>query len=142
MSAPADKTLGIVARFHRGRGVPCDTWKVDAVGLAVAAAFTAMVYLLGLSPLLERHARAQAQKSELGAAHQKATEFSQRLEDLQTQLVIAQRDVAASPLKLNPATLLNQRLALVTDLVTQNGAVVDDIQPGKVVAGADGGSTP
>jgi Tfp pilus assembly protein PilO len=136
MSAPAEKAVNTPLTLRRGRGVACDTWKVDAIGIAVVGALSILAYVVAASPLLERHAKVQTQRSDLHAAQQKTADVKHKLEDLQAQLVLAQRDLATAPLKLQPATLLNQRLALLTDLVSQNGAAVDDVQPGKVITGA------
>ncbi len=142
MSAPIGKALRIVSRsrggaaVRRSSAVSCDTWKVDAIGGLAAALLAIVAYLLCAGPLLERHGKVLSQRADLLAAHEKSIDLNRKLEDLKARLALVQRDLAAAPLKLQPSTLLNQRLALLTDLVTQSGASVDDIQPGKVVSGA------
>ena len=136
MSTSIEKSGGSVAGLRRGgKGVSCDTWKIDAIGFAAVAGFAVLAYVLAISPLLERHAKVQSQRAELRDAQQKSADLNRKLEEQKAKLGIAQRDLAAAPLKLQPAGQLNMRLAMLTDLVTQNGASVDDVQPGKVING-------
>ena len=117
------------------RVISPETWKVDGVGALILIALSAAGYLLGASPLLARHASVQEQQLELVAARGKSAEVQTSLARVQQQLAVAQGLLAASPLRLQPATILNQRLASVTGLAGQGGVGLDDVQPGKSVAG-------
>ena len=109
--------------------------KIDAIALVVLMGLSGVGYLLGVSPLLERHALARNQQAELTLARQKSAEAQNELVSAQQQLMNAQHDLKASPLHLQPGTMLNQRLALVTELTAQGGAGLDDLLPGKSAQG-------
>jgi hypothetical protein len=113
-----------------------DAWKIDSIGALVLISLSALAYFAGVNPLLQRHAMVQNQRIELVAARDKSAEVQQMLTVLNRQLGVAQKSLAASPLRLQPVAGLNQRLALVTDLATRGGAGLDDLQPGKSTAGA------
>jgi hypothetical protein len=108
-------------------------WKVDAGGLAVLLAISAAAYFLGVLPVLERHAHADAQVLELTEARQKAQDSEKLLEATRKQLAAAKAEFTASPLQLQPLGQLNQRLAAVADIAARSGATLDDVQPGKAV---------
>ena len=125
------------AGVHSGQGIRYgDAWKVDALGVVALAALSGLAYWLGVSPMLERHARIEARQIELNTAHRKSAETLHQLADIKTQLVATRKELSAAPLRLEPASLLNHRLALVTDLVSQSGAGLDDIQPGRPGGGS------
>ena len=110
--------------------------QIDALGVIGMVAISALVYGLGINPLLERHALASRQQQEMTGIREKANESQKILTDLQKQSTAAAQQLEASPLRLQPVTQLNQRLALVTDLAMQGGATLDDLQPGKSSAGS------
>ena len=112
-----------------------DAWKVDGVALFAIAALSGLAYAFGVSPLLERHVAVRQQEVELIVAREKAADAMKTLAAIQRQQAVAQQEIAASPLRQQPAGLLNQRLALVTELAGQNGAGLDDLQPGKIAPG-------
>lgn len=113
-----------------------DLWKVDAGGACALLVVSALAYFLGAVPLMERHARASADVTELAAAREKAAESSKLLEATRKSLAAQHADLAASPLKLQPLGQLNRRLAVVADVAAQAGASLDDVQPGRPVVGA------
>ena len=110
--------------------------QLDAMAMAVLLAVTAIVYFFGFSPLLERHALVNRQQQELGSVREKLSESQRILADLHQQSIVAAQQLEASPLRLQPVSSLNQRLALVSDLAMQGGAALDDLQPGKSSAGS------
>lgn len=110
--------------------------QLDAITIAVLLGVTAIVYFFGISPLLERHALILRQQQELGTVREKESDSQKILGELQLQTAVAARQLEASPLRLQPVSSLNQRLALVTDLAMQGGAALDDLQPGKNSAGS------
>lgn len=120
----------------RKPGIQASAHQIDAVGVIGMVAISALVYGLGINPLLERHALSIHQQQEMTRIREKANESQKILTDLQKQSTAAARQLEASPLRLQPVTLLNQRLALVTDLAMQGGATLDDLQPGKSSAGS------
>jgi hypothetical protein len=112
------------------------TWKADAGGIAVLLAISAAAYFLGVLPVLERHARAEAQMTELTEQREKALEAGKLLDATKRQLGAIKAEVAASPLQLQRLGQLNQRLAMVADIASRAGATLDDVQPGKPTLGA------
>src|SRR5438067_1701311 len=117
-----------------------NTWKIDAVGMAALLGLSAAAYFLGAAPLLERHSAFRQQQSDLVEAHQKAIDTAQMLATAQSTAARIEHQFAASPLRLEPAKLVNERLALMTELAAECGAVLDDLQPGKTADGAHYGS--
>jgi hypothetical protein len=119
---------------------PAPAWKADAVGLAALAALTAAAYFLGAAPLLERHASFAEQQTELVDTRRKTIEAATDLTALQEDSSRVQQRFAACPLRLQSADAINRRLALITDLAAESGAVLDDLQPGKLASGSQYGS--
>src|SRR5690348_727012 len=116
MSGPETST-------NPSRGASANTgWNVDLIGVLSLLTLTVAAYVLGIGPLLSRHESVRQQQVELAQAHAKAREASAQLAAAQQELAAAQQQVTATPLRLQPATQLNQRLALVTDLATRSGA--------------------
>jgi Tfp pilus assembly protein PilO len=115
-------------------------WKVDAIGLGALLGLTAAAYFFGAAPLLERHANLAQQQQELAAARLKSMETAHTLASVHDQSVRVERQFADSPLRLQPAAQLNQRLALINELAAETGALLDDLQPGKFVDGPQFGS--
>jgi Tfp pilus assembly protein PilO len=115
-------------------------WKVDAIGLGALLGLTAAAYLSGAAPLLERHGNLAQQQQELAAARLKSMETAHTLASVHDQSVRVEHQFANSPLRLQPPTQLNQRLALLNELAAETGALLDDLQPGKVVDGPQYGS--
>lgn len=132
--------MSAVTKSSNGGAAPGSGWKVDAIGLAALAGLTAAAYFLGAAPLLERHAAFDQQQAELASARQKSVETAAALAAMQEESARVQQRFAASPLRLQAAGLINQRLALVTELAAETGAVLDDLQPGKTADGAEYGS--
>ena len=119
-----------------------EPWQVNGIALAVLAALTGVAYACGVRPLLDRHELAMRQQSELEIARAKSADVQRLCASLQQQLADLQRALAAAPLKLQLASTLNQKLAVVTDLAAQRGAGLDDVQPGKSADGPQFSSMP
>jgi Tfp pilus assembly protein PilO len=119
-----------------------EAWKINAVGVAALMAMSALAYLCGVRPLLDRHDLAVRQKTELSAARIKSADTQRAWAKMQQELADAQNALAAAPLRLQPVAALNQRLALVSDLAIQGGAGFDDVQPGKSTEGTRFDSLP
>ena len=109
--------------------------QMDALGVGAMLVISAAIYCFGIGPLIERHSRAHWQQGELSIAYGNLSESQKILANLRDRSALATQRIKASPLKLQPVTQLNQRLALVADLATQGGATLDDVQPGKTSAG-------
>ncbi len=112
-----------------------NVWQVDAGGFAAVLGISALAYFFGAVPLLERHARAASQVTELTAAREKSLESAKMLDATKKQVATAKAELAASPLHLQPLGQLNQRLAMVADIAARSGATLDDVQPGKAITG-------
>jgi hypothetical protein len=121
---------------------PSPPWNVDTLGGLVFLGLTIAAYLLGAAPLLDRHDAVRRQLAELAAGRIKSREASAALAVVQRELAAARRQITAIPLRLQPASQLNQRLALVTDLAMRSGATLDDLQPGRPIDGARYGVLP
>src|SRR5947209_1013762 len=79
-----------------------NVWKADIGGIAAILAISAAAYFLGILPVLERHARADAQMIELTDAREKAQEADKLLDATRKQLAAVKSEFTASPLQLQP----------------------------------------
>jgi Tfp pilus assembly protein PilO len=119
-----------------------ESWKVDAGGIGALAALTALAYFLGAAPLLSRHEAVRQQQAELAAAGESRHDATLTLDTVQRELAQVEQQLAGSPLHLESPQALNQRLALLTELATESGARLDDVQPSRASDGLYYGSLP
>jgi Tfp pilus assembly protein PilO len=128
---PSAMTRGAGAQTAGSSG-----WRIYAVAAVVAGGLTAGAYELGVQPLLESHAEERGRIAELESRHHKAAELSEGLHDWERRLTNAKEALSQTPLRLQPAALVNQRLALVTHLASDSGLTIDEVLPGAPVDGA------
>jgi len=108
-------------------------WRIDASGLALVAALTAVAYLLEIRPVLSARQAAGAGVAELAEKRRRAAELEGALRSQEEPLSEAQRLLAALDVRLEDAGRLNERVAKLTEMAGQSGLQVDGIEPGKVV---------
>src|SRR3954449_2933073 len=85
-------------------------WKLYAAALLTCVALSAGGYALGVSPAVARAARAAADRAELAERRKQAGELSAAAATARAELVRTRDALAALPLKLEPASEVNQRL--------------------------------
>jgi Tfp pilus assembly protein PilO len=105
-------------------------WQMIGVAVAACLGITVAAYALGVRPLIERQAHETAQREQLRDRRQAASRLAGELADLQRQLNADKEILARTPVRLQSATLVNQRLAAVTKLATDCGLALDEVRPG------------
>ena len=113
--------------------VPWHLWAAVAgacLGLTVAA------YALGVGPLLREHERDRALAAELEERRETVARLASSTTDLRRDLAAAQAELERAPLRLQPASRVNQRLEAVARLATESGLALDEVRPGGPVDAA------
>lgn len=112
--------------------------KVYVGGAVVCAVLSASAYFLGVRPAVARHDEQASRQSEWKAARQKAANLVGVRNGTAAQLAEVTRALENLPLRLEPASNVNQRLARLTDLATKECQLtIDEMRSGAVVDGAD-----
>lgn len=109
---------------------------IDAAGAGVLAAMTLGVYLLQIQPLLRASRVHAAQAVLLETQQRKLPDLKHSAQAFHTRLEATEKAIAATALQLLPARRLNERLAQLAELATQNGLRIDEIEPGKTTVNA------
>ena len=117
-------------------------WKLYALAALACVALSAGGYMLGVSPALARAARAAADRTELADRRKQAGELSAAAAAARADLAATRDALADLPLKLEPASAVNQRLAKLTDLAGESNLSLAEIRPGMLVEGRDFDSVP
>ena len=110
-------------------------WHIHAAGAAVCLALTAGVYLAGVEPLLSRQDDYAAEGKALDAEQDRADRLQQTLKTLQAHLAEVQRQAAEGTLRLQPLAKAPLHVAEISQLASDSGLVIDDIQTAAPVAG-------
>jgi Tfp pilus assembly protein PilO len=117
-------------------------WRIYAAAVLACAALTAGGYALGVAPAMAHSARLEADRVELVSRRQQAAEASAAAAAARTDLAATRDALAALPLKLEPATLVNERLARLTDMASGARLSVAEIRPGAIKEGPDFDAVP
>jgi Tfp pilus assembly protein PilO len=105
-------------------------WQLVTIAAGACLGLTVAAYALGVQPLIERQRRDDALREQLQEQRQTASDKASSLADLQRQLADAKLVLAKTPLRLQPAVLINQRLEAVARLATECGVALDEMRPG------------
>jgi Tfp pilus assembly protein PilO len=108
-------------------------WHTIAIAVGVCLGLTVAAYALGVRPLIERQMRESAQRETLKDRRATATRLAGEAAELQREVNAGKEILARSPVRLQPAALINQRLAAVTQLATECGLSLDEVRPGNGV---------
>jgi hypothetical protein len=103
--------------------------KIDAMGIGGCLALMGAVYLAGFGPLIHDRAERAAQRNELGERQQQVASLQETLRGLTDRRRIYEVELAHHPVKLHPASDINQRLAAIVSLAEETGLKVPDIAP-------------
>jgi len=106
-------------------------WKLDAAGAALCLAFTALVYFVGLDPLWQRYNEFTQQQSDVELKRQHTTLSAASLAAMHRKLGVLQQQLADSPTRLKPSTMINNRIAELTDLASRSSIKIEDISPAR-----------
>jgi Tfp pilus assembly protein PilO len=105
-------------------------WQLCALAVAVCLGLTLAGYAVGVQPLLERRQRELSQRDELQARRATASDLAASVAALQHDSSDARQALARTSLRLQPATLVNQRLEALARLATECGVSLDEMRPG------------
>jgi Tfp pilus assembly protein PilO len=103
------------------------------VAVGACLGLTVAGYALGVRPLMDRQAHESAQLQTLKERRATASRLAGEAADLQREVDAGKDILARSPVRLQPAALINQRLAAVTRLATDCGLSLDEVRPGNAV---------
>src|SRR3954453_23169601 len=104
--------------------------KMDAAALAIMIGMAETAYFVQISPAHSQYEQAAAETAQLAEQQGKLRELQRSLHATTDQLTATTRAAAQAQLKLDPATELNQRLARLTELASENHLQVDSIESG------------
>lgn len=110
-------------------------WRIDLLGITACALVTVVCYVALIRPVSGNrlaYARLQPQLAERAQAVKDA---KARLAVLQSELNETKKQLAGLPLRLEPSSRINSRLAQLTDLAAEVGIEVHQLQPDPARAG-------
>lgn len=105
-------------------------WQMIAIAAGVCLGLTVAAYALGVRPLMDQATHDSALREELKDRRATASRLAGEAADLQREVNAGKELLARSPVRLQPAALINQRLAAVTQLATECGLSLDEVRPG------------
>ena len=108
---------------------------IELIGAGLCLVATGVFYVLGLGPLLSRKEDAATHQAKITAQQSIALDLKRSLTQDRAKLAEAERELAQSPLQLAPATDVNKRISLMTDLARECGLKLDVVLPGMPSAG-------
>jgi Tfp pilus assembly protein PilO len=108
-------------------------WHLTIVAVATCAGLTVAAYALGVQPMLHHRANDQAQRTTLEQRQADLSERSASVANLQRDLADAKQSLARTPVRLQAASLVNQRLEAVASVATKWGVFLDEMRPGSAV---------
>ena len=111
-------------------------WHLGAGVVSVCAALTGAAYALGIGPQLERHDREIVLRQQLRERQAQAAQLASTLAGVNDELSQARAELQRMPLRLQPATRINQRIEAVARLATECGLALDEVRPGGPVDAA------
>jgi Tfp pilus assembly protein PilO len=110
-------------------------WPVYAAGAGVCAAVSLILWLAVLSSAFQQREVRHARAAELTSRRQKAGEVAGALAALRRKSEAVEKSLRKTAIRLEPAALVNDRLAKLTDLANECGLNVDEVQPGRTTDG-------
>lgn len=110
-------------------------WPIDATAIVLCLGLTALVYFIGVHPMLSKQVESANRRSELREQRAEAGELQTMLTQLKRELAVVERTLSESPLRLEPTSAINERLAQITDLAARSGLKLNETQPGKTSPG-------
>ena len=112
--------------------------KIYIAGAAACALVSTGTYFVGVRPAVARHADQESRQVELRAARQKSATLLGTRNATQSQLNAVNDALQRQVLRLEPASTVNQRLSILTELATREcGLIIDEMRTGTIAEGAD-----
>jgi len=120
----------------RGPGGP--VLRIYLAGATAGALFSVCTYFVGVRPAVARHEDHATRQLDLRAARQKAASLLATRNATQAQLNTTNEALKNLTLRLEPASTVNQRLSILTEVATREcQLVIDEMHPGTVVESAE-----
>jgi Tfp pilus assembly protein PilO len=105
-------------------------WQMAALAAAACVGLTVAAYAVGLRPMLEERDREATQRQQLEERRATASDLGASVAELHRELAGVKEALARSPVRLQPATLVNQRLEALARLAGECGVQLDEMRPG------------
>jgi Tfp pilus assembly protein PilO len=105
-------------------------WQMAAFAAAACIGLTVAAYALGVRPMLEQRDHEKTQRQTLQERRATASELTSTVSELQRDLGKTKQDLARSPVRLQPGSLVNQRLEALARLAGECGVQLDEMRPG------------
>jgi Tfp pilus assembly protein PilO len=107
---------------------------IDIAGIVLCGALALALFFLLVQPLMNRYNEFVIQRAELETRKESAVTSTAALKTAQFRLSTLQQQLADVPIHLQPARLVNARVAELTDLATKSALRVEDLAPGKIIS--------
>jgi len=105
---------------------------VDLGGLVACAVVTALFFVFGVMPLLQRKHAFARQADRLADFRRKAAGLEATAAGLKRRLATARKALEETPLTVSRAAYhVNRRIAQLADLAAETGLTINEIQPGE-----------
>ena len=114
---------------------PGKYWPVYAAGAGVCFVVSLLVWFTLFSSALQQRQARIAKNNELVARRHKAGEIASSLNSVRKKSAAVDQALQQIAVRLEPAKLVNDRLARLTDLANECGLSVDEVQPGQTTDG-------
>lgn len=112
---------------------PSFPWHMTAITTATCAGLTLAAYAIGVRPMLDQREKENGQRETLTERRRTSSELTSTLAQLQRELTEAKLVLEHSPVRLQPASLVNQRLEALARLAGECGVQLDEMRPGTPV---------
>lgn len=111
-------------------------WHMVGIAATVCVGLTVGAFAIGVRPLLDQHRRETSQQETLKERTATASELAVTVAGLNRDLADVKDTLAKTPLRLQSATLVNQRLEALARLASECGVSLDEMRPGSPIDGA------
>jgi len=110
-------------------------WHIDAVGAGTFAVLTGIAVLVVVMPVVRKQTDHAALRADVAQQRQLAAQFDESERLLRRELEAVQEELASSQLHLQPTMYLNTRMALIVEVASATGIVIDETRSGTVKVG-------
>lgn len=110
--------------------------KIYAIAAGACLLMTGAAYFFGIEPAMAAREKTLADRAEFESRVGKVADLSRTLQGTRRQLEDTRREIAGLPLKLEPASFVNHRLARIAELAGESGLMLEEVQPSTPTDGA------
>jgi Tfp pilus assembly protein PilO len=109
-------------------------WRLDAIGVSVFIALTLLAYVLQFEPVMRDQDALRLGNAELTEKREQSSRLQTTIRNLNTQMDDHQ-DAQKKELKLQAPSEINDRLSALSTLASDNGLLVEAVEPGEGASG-------